>query len=112
MVGSLRRLLDLAQDIEPVPLVFFNPPGVDFVNRDWVEVVQLFASPADGGHQVGAFEPLEVLRDGLPAHVEAFTELPERQPAVRVKAIEQPPPRRVGQRFEDLVDIHGPSICK
>jgi hypothetical protein len=31
---------------------------------------------------------------------------------VRVKAIEQPPPRRVGQRFEDLVDIHGPEYMQ
>ena len=73
------------------------------MNRDGVQVVQLFAPPADGRHEVGGLQDCEVLRDRLARHLQMRAEVGERLPVARPQRVEQPPPRGTGQGTEDGV---------
>jgi hypothetical protein len=43
-----------------------NPPFVNLVDGDRIEIVQLLASSPHRSNQIGIIETREVLRDGLP----------------------------------------------
>jgi hypothetical protein len=58
-----------------LPLVFRDPALGDLVNRHRVQEVQLLSTPAGRRNEVGLFEAFEVLRDGLPRHVEVSAEI-------------------------------------
>ena len=48
----------------------------------------------------------EVLRGGLPGHVQVFAKLAERLPVLLTKKVKQLSACRVAQRFENLVSVH------
>lgn len=82
------------------------------MDGDRIEVVELLAPPADGRDQIDLLEPLQVLRDALPRHVEVLAELSEGLAGVGAQHVEQTPARRVRDRLEDSVDVHVVTICK
>lgn len=56
MIPPFRSPLQVTECVQVPPLVFLDPTLVDVVNGDGVEVVQLFAPPADPRHEVGVLE--------------------------------------------------------
>jgi hypothetical protein len=87
MMLPLRLLFELTQEIQVVSLVFLNPTLVYLVDGDRVEVVELFAPPADGRNKVGVLQSPEVLRDRLARHVQVYTEFPQRLTAAPAQAV-------------------------
>ncbi|MCY1561545.1 hypothetical protein D9M68_988120 [compost metagenome] len=85
-----------------------DPALVNLVQRHGVQVVQLFPALPDDGDEVGRFELLQVLRHGLAGHVHVLTQGRERLAVVLVQQIQQAPATRVGQRFEDFIDVRQP----
>src|SRR6266436_9778201 len=73
------------------------------MDRHRVEVMQLLAAMLEGGDEVGGLENSKVFGDGLPRHGEAVAEFVQGLSVFGVKPVQQRPPRRIGQRFEDLI---------
>ena len=63
-------LLEIAQSLELRPFIFADPAFKNFMDRNGVEKVELFAPVPDHGEEIGGFEDLEVLGHGLAGHVE------------------------------------------
>src|SRR5882724_9522975 len=103
---SFEFVLQIVQQAEPLTFEFPHPPLVDLVERHGVDEMQLFPATPDRAHQIGRLQYLEVLRGGLPGHVEVFAKLAEGLPVVLTKKIKQLSACRVAQRFEDLVGVH------
>jgi hypothetical protein len=93
-------ILQIAESLQALALVLANPALVDFVDRDGIEVVELFAAMPDGGDEVGLFEKVEVLGHSLAGHVEVRAQGGQRLPVVRVKHVEQLAAAGIGQSFE------------
>jgi hypothetical protein len=51
--------------------------------------MQLFPTTPNRAHQIGRFQYPEVLRCGLPGHVQVFAKLPERLPVLLTKKVKQ-----------------------
>jgi hypothetical protein len=64
------------------------------------------APAAAGHHQSGLFEHAQMLHDAKSRHRQPAFERTERLPVFLEQLIEQPPPRRIGQGFEDRVHWH------
>src|ERR1700730_16427909 len=109
---SFQPLLEVAQCVQPSPLVFLDPTFIDLVERNRIEVMQLFSPPADRRHQVGSLESREVLRDRLAGHVEVRAEVPQRLAVLRSEAVEQTPSCGTGERLENFVHATCLTICK
>src|SRR3954462_13213074 len=65
----------IAQGLEARPLELANPAVVDFLQRHWVQEMQLLPAAPLHGDQVCRFEHGKVLCDSLPRHVQVLTEL-------------------------------------
>src|SRR5215470_19253667 len=100
---SFDAFLELVERLEAAPLELPDPAVVDLVNRNRVEVVELLAPAPRRRDEARVFEHVEVLRHGLPRHVHPVAELGQRETVAREHAIEQLPPPRIRERFEDLV---------
>ncbi len=96
-------LLEVAEGLQAVALVFADPALVDFVDGNGVEVVELFAAVPDGGDEVGVLEEVQVLGDGLTAHVEVLAEGGEGLAVVLMQQVEQLAAAGIGQGFEHVV---------
>lgn len=92
-----------------VAFVLADPAFVYFVNRNGIQIVQLFASPPNGNDQIRLLKQSKVLGDGLARHVQVHAKLSQRLPVVCVEPVEQFPAGGIGQRFEHLV--HEWIIC-
>src|SRR6266478_1990490 len=105
LIALLQLPFQFAERGELAALEFPDPPLADLMDRHRVEVMQLLAAMLEGGDEVGGLENSKVFGDGLPRHGEAVAEFVQGLSVFGVKPVQQRPPRRVGQRFEDL--IHG-----
>ena len=94
------------QQAEPLTFEFPHPPFVDLVERHGVDEMQLFPATPDRAHQIGRLQYLEVLRGGLPGHVQVFAKLAERLPVLFTKKVKQLSARWIAQRLENLVGVH------
>ena len=63
------------QRAEPPSLEFPDPALVDLVERHWIQVVELLAALADGRHEVGRLEDVEVLAHRLTRHPQPRAEI-------------------------------------
>jgi hypothetical protein len=68
--------------------------------------MQLFPTTPNRAHQICRLQYTEVLRGGLPGHVQVFAKLAERLPVLLTKKVKQLSAGRVAQRFENLVSVH------
>jgi hypothetical protein len=103
---SFEFLLQIVQQAEPLMFEFPHPPFVDLVERHGVDEMQLFPTTPNRAHQIGRLQYPEVLRGGLPGHVQVFAKLAERLPVLLTKKVKQLSACRVAQRFEDPVSVH------
>jgi hypothetical protein len=103
---SFEFLLQIVQQAEPLMFEFPHPPFVDLVERHGVDEMQLFPTTPNRAHQIGRLQYPEVLRGGLPGHVQVFAKLAERLPVLLTKKVKQLSACRVAQRFENLVSVH------
>src|SRR5438045_1576504 len=87
----LEGLFEVAERLQSPPLVLADPPFGNGFDRLRVQVVQLLAPALDGRHQVGRFEDVEVLGDGLAGHLELGAEGAERLAVVLEEAVQQQP---------------------
>ena len=105
----------VSQRSEPAALELVNPAILNLIERDWIQVVQLLPAAPDDGDEIGVREQLQVLRHGLARHVHVLAQRGQRLAVIPMQLVEQTPARRIGQGFEDFVEIalHGVSIiCK
>src|SRR6266481_1731314 len=105
LIALLQLPFQFAERGELAALEFPDPPLADLMDRHRVEVVQLLAAMLECGDEVGGLEDRKMFGDGLPRHGEAVAEFVQGLSVFGVKPVQQRPPRRIGQRFEDL--IHG-----
>ena len=98
---------EIAQGLELRPLVLADPAFVDFVNRNGIEIVELFAPLPDDAEEVCTFENLEMFGYGLPGYFEMGAELGQRPPVDRMQRIEELAAAGVGQGFEHIVHQSG-----
>src|SRR3984893_10391671 len=103
---SFEFLLQIVQQAEPLMFEFPHPPFVDLVERHRVDEMQLFPTTPNCAHQIGRLQYLEVLRGGLPGHVQLFAKLAERLPVPLTKKVKQFSACRVSQRLKNLVSVH------
>src|SRR6185437_5214383 len=82
-----------------------NPALVDFLQRDWVEEMQLFATATYAGDEVRRLEHVEVLRHTLARYVEVIAELVQRLAVVGMQDVEQLASARIGQGLEKCVIV-------
>src|SRR5262245_13055769 len=82
-----------------------DPALVDVLQRHGVEKMELFAAAPPGCDQVGLFQHVQVLRDGLARHVEVLAQLAEVPSVARMEQVEQLPSAGVGERLEELVGV-------
>src|SRR5262245_2718156 len=106
LITRLQSLLELAQRLQPVTLVFPDPTLGDLMNRDGIEVVQLLAAALDGRDQIGALQNPQMLADRLPRHGKPRTQLVQGLTVLRVEPIEKLAAARVGQRPEHVIHGH------
>ncbi|SKV23392.1 Uncharacterised protein [Mycobacteroides abscessus subsp. abscessus] len=71
-VRLLRSLLDGAQRPQPRAFELVDPPFLNFVQRNRIEIVQLLAAMSHGADQVGGFEYAQMLGRGLTRHGDAL----------------------------------------
>jgi hypothetical protein len=83
-------------------VVLIDPSFRDFVDRYRVEVMKPFATPPNGGDEIGGFENREVLADCLTGHVQSNAELEQTLTVTSIQAVEQVTSTRVGQGLEDV----------
>jgi hypothetical protein len=76
------------------------------VERHGVDEMQLVPATPNRAHKIGRLQYPEVLRGGLPGHVQVFAKLAERLPVHFTKKVKQLSACRVAQRFENLVSVH------
>jgi len=88
-------------------LVFADPPLVNFVQRNGIQVMEFFTPAPDRGHEVGGFQQEEMLGNGLPRHVEIFAKIAQRSPVVLVQNIQQLATAGIRQCFKHLVHAQG-----
>src|SRR6266481_3232500 len=105
LIAFLQLPFQFAERGQLAALEFPDPPLADLMDRHRIEIVQLLAAMPERSDEVGVFQDSKVLRHGLPRHVEAVAEFVQGLAVPGVKPVQQRPPRRIGQRFEDL--IHG-----
>jgi len=70
-------------------LEFANPALVNLVDRNGIEVVELFTSLPLHGDEIGVFEQFEVLGDRLASHVQAGAEFGKRLSVLCVETIDK-----------------------
>src|SRR5208337_5527159 len=92
---SFRPLFRVAQSIQMLRLVFYDPALVYFMNGDRFEIVKLFTASSYRGNQVCVFKPRKMLGDRLSGHVYVRAELSQRLAAVCAQRIQQASPGRV-----------------
>src|SRR5438067_12101646 len=107
MASLLEGAFEVAERGDARLFVFANPAPRDLVDRSGVEIVQLLPPAPHGDDEVRRLEHRKVLGDGLPGHGQVLTELAEGLPIARAQSIEEQPPARVGERFEDEVHLAG-----
>ena len=73
------------------------------MQRDGVEVMQLFAPPPDGNDQVSLLEEAKMFSYRLPAHVEVLAKFSQSLAVAPMEMVEQLSPARVGQRLENCI---------
>ncbi len=59
----------------------------------------------DDGYEVGVSQQLQMLCHGLARHVHVFTQRAQGLAVLAVQLVQQAPAARVGQRFENFVDV-------
>ena len=101
-----QSLLEVAQRIEAVAVELLDPARVNLVQRHRVQVVELFSTLPNDGHEVRFLQLLQVLRHALACHVQVLTECRECLAVLPVQQVKQTPAARVSQRFEYFVDVH------
>src|SRR5580698_725573 len=102
--------LQITEGLEARALEFADPPLINFVERDRIEVMQFLAALPYRGDEIGFFKDDEMFGDGLTGHVEIFAEITESSAVVPVEDIEQLSPAGVSERFEHRV-VHTRRIC-
>jgi hypothetical protein len=85
----LRLSFELAQRLETGTLELVDPPVLELVDRDRVEVVQLLPPSPEGADQVGGFEDGQMLGGRLARHLEAGAQLAKGLPLALVQPVEQ-----------------------
>ena len=85
-----------------------NPPRVNRVEGNWVEVLELFAAAPHRDDEVCIFKNLKVPGRGLPRHVHGGTKCRQRLAVFGAKTIEEVAAGPICQRFEDAVVLHAP----
>lgn len=104
--AGVEKLAQLAA--APSTLEFRDPACVNFVQRQGVQVMQLFPTVPNDGHQVCLLQLLQVLSYGLACHVHVFTQRGQCLAALPMQQVRQTPAARVGKRFENFVDVQQP----
>lgn len=104
--AGVEKLAQLAA--APSTLEFRDPACVNFVQRHGVQVMQLFPTVPNDGHQVCLLQLLQVLSYGLACHVHVFTQRGQCLAALPMQQVRQTPAARVGKRFENFVDVQQP----
>lgn len=85
-----------------IPSLGIGPqPVVDPFQRASVELVHPFPTLAPDSHEPGPPKRIEMLGHRLARHRQPARQLAEGQPRAIAQAIQQDPPRRVGDGFED-----------
>lgn len=100
---SFEVSFEIAQRAQTMAFEFSNPALGDFIDRNGVEVMELFAPAPDGRDQICLFEYCEVFRYSLTRHIEFLTQFTQRLSAPCVKPIQQLPPARICERFEHRI---------
>src|SRR5262249_42888213 len=106
---SFEVAFEVGERLEAPALVLADPALGDLVDRDGVQEVQLLAAAPQDGDEIRVFQNFQVLRDGLPGHVEMLRELSERLAVVGMELVQQEPAAGIGGRLERLVEVscHG-----
>src|SRR3984893_18226009 len=103
---SFELFLQIVQQAEPLTFELPHPPLVDLVQRHGIDEMQLLPTTLDRAHQIGPLQDPEVLRRGLPGHVQVFAKLAERLPVLLTQKVKQPSACRVAQRLQNMVSVH------
>jgi hypothetical protein len=74
--------------------------------------VELFASAANGGDEIGGLEHVQVLGGRLTRHVEWFAEFAQGLAVALVQAVQERATGRIGERFEDRIVVGHGSIMQ
>lgn len=93
------------QYAKAIAFEFVDPEFLYLKERNGVEVVELLPPLPDDGDQIGGFELLQVLGDGLAGHVHVLAQCRERLAVVGVQLVQQAPSPGVSQCLEYFVDV-------
>jgi hypothetical protein len=88
--------LQIAECLEAGAFELADPAIVDSLKRHGVKEVQLLPTAPLHDDKVSGFEHSQVLRHSLPGHFQMSAKLAQRLPVVRVEAIHELSPARVG----------------
>ena len=102
----------VSQRREPAALELVDPAILNLIERNRIQVVELFPALPDDGDEIGVDEQLQVLRHRLARHFEMLAELPQRLPVLLVEDIQKLPAAGIAERLEYLVRVQASRICK
>ena len=95
--------------------VLADPPFVDLLDRDRVEVVELLPALPSRGDDAGVLQDAEVLGDAEPGHLrpglDEVRQLRERAAVPLEERVHQQPADGICQRLEHEVVVHTATIC-
>ena len=85
------------------PAIFADPPFVDALDRNGVEIVQFVPSNATHHHEMRLFEYPQVLHHPEPGHVrETCRQVRQRLSVVLEQRIQDDATTRIGKRLKDI----------
>ena len=94
-----------AQNAKAIAFEFFDPAFLNLKQRHRVQVMELFPALPNHCNQIGRFQLLQVLCNGLPGHVHVLAECRQCLAVVGVQLVKQASSPRICQRFEYFVDV-------
>src|SRR5262245_55073649 len=102
-MAFLQSFLELSQCPQALALEFSNPSFRDLVERDWVQIMQLFAPSPYGDDKVGLLKQSQMLGYRLPAHVQVRAEFAKRLTVVCVQTVQELPTTGIREGLEDFI---------
>src|ERR1700730_8312649 len=88
-VGAFQASFEIAQGLQARALEFPDPAIVNLLQWHCIEEVQFLAATPAGFDQMGGLEHAQMLRHGLPGHVEVLTQLAQSLCVVRIEQVQQ-----------------------
>ena len=106
--GKRRRLkivFEAEQTVRPEFLIAAHPPLVNLADRDRVQRIHPLPSFFAGGDQTGVAQHLDVLHHAETRQMRKGLDNLRGLPRTLVQQVENRPPRGIGERFPDRVEV-------